>query len=669
MKIALAGNPNSGKTTLFNELTGSNQRVGNWPGVTVERKEGKLKKHSEVTIVDLPGIYSLSPYTLEEVITRNYLLEDEVDVVINIVDATNLERNLYLTTQLMELGVPVIVALNMMDIVKSNGDSIDSAKLEKLLGIPVVEISALRAKGIDVLIQKCLASNKDTVGNLTGYYAKDLEKDVQSIETLIKDQFKEKHLRWYAVKLLENDEDVTKNVTLSVAMQNEITKIRENCETKEDDDIESIITNQRYQYVTDVRNQVMKRKNVGTLTFSDKVDRIVTNRFLALPIFALVMFCVYYLTIDSIGAFATDWVNETLFPEIIMANVASFLETVGAAEWLQGLLLDGVIGGVGAVLGFVPQIMILFFLISILEDCGYMARIAFIMDRIFRRFGLSGKSFIPMMIGSGCSVPAVMATRTIESERDRKMTIILTPFIMCSAKLPVFILLIGAFFPENPWMLTSFYFLGIAMVVICGIILKRTPMFKGKATPFVMELPQYHMPSWKNVLLRVWDRGKAFIIRAGTVIFVMSGIIWFLNTFSWSLEMVESGDSILASIGRVIAPIFSPLGFGNWQAAVATVTGFLAKEVVVATFGVLFGLGEVAEDNPELIGMLPSVFSTLSAYSFMIFTLFAAPCAAAIGATKREMNSWKWTLFAIGFQTGVAYLLAFLVYQVGSLFF
>lgn len=666
MRIALAGNPNSGKTTLFNELTGSNQYVGNWPGVTVEKKEGKLKKDKSIQIIDLPGIYSLSPYTLEEVVTRKFLTEESVDVIINIVDATNLERNLYLTTQLNELGIPMVIALNMMDLVRSEKNQIDSKQLSKLLGCPVVEISALKNQGISELVEAA----KSAKGQSQGYfplYTKEVVSAISKVEKYAKGSYSDRVGYWYSIKLLENDEEVVKQIKISSEDQKDLETLREEIETKYDDDIESIITNQRYQFVTEVRNKVYKKERSNALTISDKIDRIVTNRWLALPIFALIMFLVYTITLSSVGGFVTDWINEVFFPEIVQANVATFLESIGSAEWLVSLIVDGIIGGVGAVLGFVPQIMILFVLISILEDCGYMARVAFIMDRLFRRFGLSGKSFIPMLIGSGCSVPGIMAARTIENEKDRKMTIILTPFIPCSAKLPVFVLMIGAFFPGNPYMMTLLYFMGIGMVILGGLILKRTPAFKGDPAPFVMELPQYHLPTVKNVLRHAWDRGKSFIVKAGTIIFVACGAIWFLQSFNWSFEMVDSADSILASIGNAISPIFAPLGFGHWQATAATITGFLAKETIVATFGILLGVGEVGETDPSLLAALPTIFTQLGAFSFMVFTLYAAPCFAAIGATKREMGSWKWTLFAVLFQTGTAYLVCLLIYQIGSL--
>lgn len=671
IKIALAGNPNCGKTTIFNELTGSSQYVGNWPGVTVEKKEGKLKGHKDVTIVDLPGIYSLSPYTLEEVVTRNFLIEERPDVIINIVDGSNIERNLYLTTQLVELGIPVVIALNMMDVVNKNGDIINTSKLSKSLGCEVLETSALKGKGLKELSDKAVEIGKSTPKvTLLNTFSKDTEEVISNIEKLLKGNSLIKNPRWFYIKLFERDEKVLEYLKLDNNTKDKLDNLINNYEESLDDDAESIITTERYDYIGKIITSCVKKKNNSNLTTSDKIDKVVTNRWLALPIFALVMLGIYYIAVTTIGTIATDWVNDTLFAELIQGNVSDWLMNMQVADWLHGLIVDGIIGGVGAVLGFVPQIMVLFFLISLLEDCGYMARVAFIMDRIFRRFGLSGKSFIPMLIGSGCSVPAVMASRTIENDRDRKMTIMLTPFIPCSAKLPVFALLAGAFFPSQPWAAPSMYFLGIAMVILSGIILKKTKLFKGDPAPFVMELPQYRIPSLKGLLIHMWDRGKAFIIKAGTIIFVASGLIWFLQSFSWSLQMVDAQDSILASIGNLIAPIFAPLGFGNWQSAVATVTGFLAKENVVATFGVLFGLGaELTESDPNLVSTMGQLFNVVSAYSFMAFTLLAAPCFAAIGAIKREMGSWKWTFIAIGYQTGLAYVVSLIIYQVGRLIF
>lgn len=662
--IALVGNPNCGKTTMFNALTGSNQYVGNWPGVTVEKKEGYLKGNKEIKIVDLPGIYSLSPYTPEEIITRDFLINEQPDVILNIIDASNIERNLYLTTQLMETTIPMVIALNMMDIVTKNGTKIHLAKLSKQLGCRIIETTALKQKGLNELIE-AVVSVKQAPAMPT--FSSDIERMLHEMKSLLSGAVPEPLLRWYSIKLFERDTRVVKQLSLPESVKVEFEEMTIACEEQFDDDSESIITNERYEYISQLVSQYVKKSMQGNLTTSDKIDQLLTNRWLALPIFALIMWGIYYISITSIGTFATDWINDSFFGEFIQGNVAAFLESIQTADWLIGLIVDGIIGGVGAVLGFVPQIMILFLLISILEDCGYMARVAFIMDRVFRKFGLSGKSFIPMLIGSGCSVPAVMASRTIENEKDRRMTIMLTPFIPCGAKLPVFALMAGAFFPTQSWVAPSMYFLGIGMVILSGIILKQTPLFAGDPAPFIMELPQYHVPSFKSVLIHMWDRAKAFIYKAGTIIFVASGVVWFLQSFNWSLEMVEANESILASIGRVIAPIFTPLGFGNWQAAVATVTGFLAKENVVATFGVLFGLGEeMTEESVELLGNMSALFTPLSAYSFMAFTLLAAPCFAAIGAIKREMMSWKWTWIAIGYQTGLAYVVALVIYQGGT---
>lgn len=667
MKIALAGNPNCGKTTLFNSLTGSSQYVGNWPGVTVEKKEGKLKGHKDVTIVDLPGIYSLSPYTLEEVVSRNYLLDEHPDVVINLIDATNLERNLYLTTQLMETGIPVVIALNMMDLVAERKDKIDTAKLSKLIGCEIVEISALKNTGIKELIEKATHLHAVAPVNI---YSGDVKASLDEIKSLIETKVSKDQINWYAVKLYENDSESVKHIQLDANTTNEIEKIRKQAEETHDDDTESIITNARYEFIGDLKSKTYKKGSTSDLTTSDKIDRIVTNRWAALPIFAIVMWLVYYIAMQSVGAMGTDWVNDVLFGDWIPNAATSFLESVNCAGWLQGLIVDGIIGGVGAVLGFVPQIMVLFFLLSILEDCGYMARVAFIMDRIFRKFGLSGKSFIPMLIATGCGVPGIMASRTIEEEKDRKMTIMLTTFMPCSAKLPIFALFAGAIFNNSAWVSTSMYFIGIAAVIICGILLKKTKYFGGDPAPFVMELPAYHLPSVKGLFIHMWDRAKAFIKKAGTVILLATILVWFLSNFDWSLAMVDdTADSILASVGSVIAPIFAPLGWGDWKAAVATFTGLIAKENIVGTFGVLYGLEEVAEDGVEIWSQVAQAFTPIAAYSFMVFNLLCAPCFAAIGAIKREMGNAKWTLITVAFQCGVAYIVALLIYQIGRLFF
>lgn len=669
IRIALVGNPNCGKTTMFNYLTGSSQYVGNWPGVTVEKKEGKLKQHKDVKVIDLPGIYSLSPYTLEEVITRNYLITEKPEVIINIVDGTNLERNLYLSTQVMELGIPVIIALNMMDIVRKNGDIIDKDKLSKSMGCTVVETSALKGDGCKELIDKAIELAKSHKNNIIEHtFSNDVEKVLSDIENEIYNQVQKEHLRWFAIKLFENDEKAIEQGNISKASKDKVKVIVSSCEDQLDDDGESIITNERYNYISKIISKCVVKKNKSKLTTSDKIDKIVTNRVLGLPIFAAVMFLVYYLSISTIGTGATDWVNDVLFGNIIPPAVEGFLTSIGTAAWLNSLILDGIIAGVGAVLGFLPQMMVLFLCLSILEDCGYMSRIAFIMDRIFRKFGLSGKSFIPMLIGTGCGVPGIMASRTIENESDRKMTIITTTFMPCSAKLPIIALIAGALFPDSVWVAPSAYFVGIAAIICSGIILKKTKAFAGEPAPFVMELPKYHVPGVKGVLIHMWDRAKSFVKKAGTVIFLASGLIWFLSTFNWSLAMVETPESMLASIGKVISPIFNPLGWGDWKAAVATITGLIAKENVVGTFGILYGAGEVAEDGVEIWKTLQGSFTQLSAYSFLLFNLLCAPCFAAIGAIKREMGNKKWTWLAVGYQTGLAYGVAFTVYQLGSLF-
>ncbi|HEX9025897.1 MAG TPA: ferrous iron transport protein B [Clostridium sp.] len=669
IKIGLAGNPNCGKTTMFNELTGSSQYVGNWPGVTVEKKGGKLKGSKDVEIVDLPGIYSLSPYTLEEVVTRNFMIDDKPDAVINIVDASNIERNLYLTTQILELGIPTVVALNMMDIIEKNGDKIDINKLSKTLGCPVVETSALKGNGVKAAAEKAIeVAQANKKSEFIVSFSDEVKEAINEIEKIIGKSIQHEGIetRWLAIKLFERDQNVLDKLKISKNVIDEIEIIIKKYEAEFDDDSESIITGDRYAFIGEIISNTIQKKNKGGETTSDKIDKIVTNRFLALPIFAAIMFGVYYIAISTVGTMMTDWVNDTLFSEIIQGNVSNWLASANVADWLQGLILDGIIGGVGSVLGFVPQIMVLFFLLSVLEDCGYMARVAFIMDRIFRKFGLSGKSFIPMLISSGCGVPGIMSTRTMENDRDRKMTIMLTTFIPCSAKLPVIALIAGALFGGASWVAPSAYFLGIAMVIICGVILKKTKLFSGDPSPFVMELPQYHIPGLKSVLIHMWERGKMFIIKAGTIIFVSCATVWFLQSFNWSLEMVDAGDSMLASIGNVIAPIFAPLGFGNWQSAVATVTGLIAKENLVGTFGVLYGISDATEQDPTLVGNVATMFTMASGFAFMAFNLLCAPCVAAIGTARREMGSWRWTWITLGFQTLTAYLVALVINQVGS---
>lgn len=672
IKLALAGNPNCGKTTMFNDLTGSSQYVGNWPGVTVEKKEGKLRGHKDVIVTDLPGIYSLSPYTLEEVVTRNYIIDEKPDIIINLVDASNIERNLYLTTQLTEMGIPVIVALNMMDIVNKKGDRIDTEKLSAAIGCEVIETSAVRGIGSKETADKAVLMAKQRVQTAPQHvFDKRVEDALKQIESVIGETVSAEKSRWYAIKLFERDEKVMERFGFTQEIKDRLEKIIADCEKQFDDDSESIISNERYQYIGKLVNACVHKKHTG-MTTSDKVDQIVTNRWLALPIFAAVMWVVYFVSVSWLGTIVTDWTNDTLFAEIIQPAVAAFLENVGTAEWLIGLIVDGCIGGVGAVLGFVPQMFILFFFLSVLEDCGYMARVAFIMDRIFRKFGLSGKSFIPMLIASGCGVPGIMVSRTIENEKDRKMTIMVTTFIPCGAKLPIIALIGGALFPDQTWVAPGMYFLGIGAVILSGIILKKTRLFAGDPAPFVMELPQYHIPGAKGVLIHMWERGKSFIIKAGTVIFAACGIVWFLSNFGVADDvfgMVDTEVSLLAVLGGFVAPVFAPLGFGTWQATVATITGLVAKENVVGTLGVLFGIGEVAEDDPTLLNSISAMLTSVSAMSFMVFNLICAPCFAAIGAIKREMGGWKWTLIAVGYQTLLAYALAFIINQLGSVIF
>ena len=669
IKIALAGNPNCGKTTMFNDLTGSSQYVGNWPGVTVEKKEGKLKGNKNVIIQDLPGIYSLSPYTLEEVVSRNYLINEKPDSIINIVDGSNIERNLYLTTQLAEIGVPVVMALNMIDIVRKNGDTIDTKKLGEMLGCEVVETSALKGIGSKDVAQKAIELAQSKANKISNnIFSDSVEKAISKIENIIKESSNDLNLRWFAIKLFERDEKINEQISLDGNMKSEIEEIISDCESKFDDDGESIITNERYEYISKVIKQTVHTSNKVKVSVSDKVDRIVTNRILALPIFVGIMFLVYYFSISTVGGWMTDWVNDNFFGDFVPNNVQWILSSIGTADWLNSLILDGIVAGVGAVLGFVPQMAMLFLCLAILEDCGYMARIAFIMDRLFRRFGLSGKSFIPILIGTGCGVPGIMATRTIENERDRRMTVIVTTFIPCGAKLPIIALIAGALFKGAAWVAPSAYFIGIAAIIISGIILKKTKLFVGKPAPFVMELPPYHVPGVKGVLIHMWERSKAFMRKAGTVILLATVVIWFLSSFSWRMQMVDIEQSMLASIGRFIAPIFTPLGWDNWRASVASITGLVAKESVVGTFGVLYGFSSVADNGAEVWGRLQSSFTMLSAYSFLIFNLLCAPCFAAIGAVRTEMNSGKWTLFSVGYQTGFAYIIALIVYEIGSLF-
>lgn len=761
LRIALAGNPNSGKTTLFNSLTGSNQFVGNWPGVTVEKKEGKLKKHSGVILTDLPGIYSLSPYTLEEVVARNYLIGERPDAVLNIVDGTNLERNLYLTTQLTELGIPVVIAVNMMDVVRRNGDKINFSELSRELGCRVVEISALKGEGVMEAAQAAIDAAKSAKTLPRHTFSGVVEHALAHIEEAAVHHMPAEQQRWYAVKIFERDEKVLEQLQLKPDLLSHIEQDIRAAEEECDDDAESIITNERYGYIASLMESCYRKKKAGMLTTSDKIDRVVTNRWAALPIFVAVMFVVYFLSVSTVGAWATDWANDGVFgdgwhlfgigsaayeeaaeayvepgaikdafeaaaeaaeldpaeakeltataylydddgnveKEIpvtyssylaaseaeepdpadygvwvpgIPVLLGNWLESIRCADWLQGLLLDGIVAGVGAVLGFVPQMLVLFLLLAFLESCGYMARIAFVMDRIFRKFGLSGKSFIPMLIGTGCGVPGIMASRTIENERDRRMTIMTTTFIPCGAKLPIIALIAGALFQGAWWVAPSAYFVGIAAIILSGVMLKKTRMFAGEPAPFVMELPAYHWPTAGNLLHSMWERGWSFIKKAGTIILLATILVWFASNFGWadgSFGMVEMNDSILAAIGSAICVIFVPLGWGNWQGAVATITGLIAKENVVGTFGVLFGgFDEVAENGWQIWNNMQAVFTPLAAYSFLVFNLLCAPCFAAMGAIKREMNNGKWTAFAIAYQCGFAYAAALIVYQLGMLF-
>ncbi|MCH5347951.1 MAG: ferrous iron transport protein B [Oscillospiraceae bacterium] len=684
IRIALAGNPNCGKTTLFNALTGSNQFVGNWPGVTVEKKEGRLKGHKDVIITDLPGIYSLSPYTLEEVVARNYLIGERPDAILNIVDGTNLERNLYLTTQLTELGIPVVAAINMMDVVRKNGDKINTEQLSKELGCPVIEISALKGTGINEASTEAIKAAEAKAPSVPQHsFCGCVEHAIAHIEEAVLHDIPEEQQRWYAIKIFERDEKVMEMLNIPSDKKEHIEKDIEAAETEMDDDSESIITNERYIYIASIIKGCAKKKNRSGLTISDKIDRIVTNRILALPIFALVMFIVYYVSVTTVGTWATDWANDGVFGEgwslfglwipgvpVIAENI---LTSINCADWLQSLIIDGIIGGVGAVLGFVPQMLVLFIFLAFLEACGYMARIAFVMDRIFRKFGLSGKSFIPMLIGTGCGVPGIMASRTIENERDRRMTIMTTTFIPCGAKLPIIGLIAGALFNNAGWVAVSAYFIGVAAIIISGIMLKKTKMFSGDPAPFVMELPAYHMPTVGNVLRSMWERGWSFIKKAGTIILLSTVVLWFLMGFGitdGSFGMIEEIDnSILAGIGNSIAWIFTPLGWGDWKAAVAAVTGLIAKENVVATYGSLYHFAEeVSENGDEIWGSIAAEFSALAGYSFLLFNLLCAPCFAAIGAIRREMNNPKWTAFAIAYQCVFAYGVSLMVYQFGLLF-
>lgn len=674
-KFALVGNPNSGKTTMFNEITGSMQYVGNWPGVTVEKKEGKARRFTEdIRIIDLPGIYSLSPYSMEEIIARDYIIEEKPDVVINLVDASNIERNLYLTVQLIELGVPVVIALNMMDVIEFRKDRIDIKALEEQLSIPVIPTSASKGIGIREVIEKALevaeASMEGAVKDNFGFFDDRLEKSLDEIETLIGGMGDGKNLnsRWLSQKLLEGDEKVKEKLKLPANIADGLKRCQEGIEKEYGMDAETVFADNRYKFISEVMEKAVRKSlESHELTLSDKIDRVVTNRILAIPLFLFVMYVIFQITFGAVGSFTIDWVDGFV-NNTVAGAVSGWLETAGAADWLLALIIDGIIAGMGSMLVFVPQIMILFFFLAILEDSGYMARAAFIMDRLLIKLGLSGKSFIPMLLGFGCSVPAVMAARTLENEKDRRLTIILSPFMSCGARLPVYALFAAAFFANNQsGVVFSIYILGIVIAILSGILLKNT-ILKGEAAPFVMELPPYRVPTLKGLGIHMVDRAKAFVKKAGTVIFAAAVVIWFLQSFDISLQMVEDPEaSIFALMGKAIAPIFAPLGFGDWRSSVALLTGLVAKEVVVSTMGILYGLGEIGEETGQLVLALQGAFTPLKAYAFMAFTLLYMPCIAAFGAIKREMNSWKWTMITVAYQTGVAWVVAFLIYQGGRL--
>lgn len=669
--IALAGNPNCGKTTMFNNLTGSSQYVGNWPGVTVEKKEGKLKGQKDVILTDLPGVYSLSPYTLEEVVSRDYLLKEKPEAIINLVDATNLERNLYLTTQVLELGIPVVLALNMMDLIEKNGDKINTEKLAAALGCEVVETSALKGNGLNEVTEKAIRLAKiNEKTTLKHEFSKEVEDMLADIAELLPDHIPSSQVRWYCIKLFEQDEKVMEQLELSSSAASKLKEIVNHAQEVMDDDTESIITNERYEYIAKLIKNCLQRKRQG-MTISDKIDRVITNRWLALPIFAAIMFVVYYISVTSIGTLVTDFTNDTLFGEWIQPAVSAGLEKIGAAGWLVSLIVDGIIGGLAAPIGFAPQMAVLFLFLSILEDCGYMARVAFIMDRIFRKFGLSGKSFIPLLISSGCGVPGIMATKTIEDEKNRRMTIMTTTFVPCGAKLPVIALIAGAIMGGAWWMAPLMYFIGIASVIVSCIILKKTKSFAGEPSPFVIELPQYHIPAAKTVLIHVWERVWSFLKKAGTILFLCCMVMWFLATFgvmNGQFGMVDQEYSLLAIIGGFIAPIFSPLGFGSWQAVASSLSGFVAKEGIVSTMGVIVGMSDAVETDAGLWSSVMAMFpSALAAFSFLMFNLLDSPCLAAISTMAKEFNNKKWTAYAIIFQNVFAYGLTLMVYQIGSL--
>lgn len=670
IQIALAGNPNCGKTSIFNQLTGSSQYVGNWAGVTVEKKAGRLKKNKQVFIQDLPGIYSLSPYTPEEVVARDYLLQDQPDAILNIIDGSNIERNLYLTTQLIEIGLPLVLGVNMMDIVKKSGRKLNLDKLAYGLGVDVVGMSALKKQGLDQGVHKVLSNLKNPKEPQFPTYDERLEAALSEIITVMGNTLPKKQARFFAIKLFEKDPLTQEKLALSSLQQKEIAEIIGITEKLFDDTSDGILVNERYEFISRLMQLCLVEEDELRLSVSDCIDQVVTNRILALPIFALVMWAVYYLSIQTIGVMGTDWVNDVLFGEIVPNHVSNWLVAGNVAAWMQDLILNGIIAGVGAVIGFLPQLLVLFFCLSLLEDCGYMSRIAFVMDRFFRKLGLSGKSFIPMLIATGCGVPGVMASRTIENDKDRRMTAMITTFMPCSAKLPIIALIAGAFFPNTSWVAPSAYFLGIGAIVLSGIALKKTRLFAGDPAPFIMELPAYHLPQFKSVFKQVGDRGLSFVKNAATIIFVSSLVIWFASSFNFRLQAVAEDQSILANLGRVIAPLFAPLGWGHWQEAVGTITGLIAKENVIGTFGVLYGgMDKVAENGAEIWGALRSAITPVAAYSFLAFNLLCAPCFAAIGAIHREMGEVKWTLLAIGYQCGLAYAVSLVIYQFGHLFF
>ncbi|MDR3241756.1 MAG: ferrous iron transport protein B [Lactobacillaceae bacterium] len=668
-QIALAGNPNSGKTTVYNALTGANQYVGNWPGVTVERKSGPTKKNKNIILQDLPGIYSLSPYSPEEIIARDYILGNQANSILNIVDATNLERNLYLTTQLMETGLPIVIALNMMDALKKQGRSINLERLEYGMGAPVVGMSAIKNTGVNSALDVAVKIGQKTFEPTFPTYDKRLEVALNEIIQLLDDRIAKHQKRWFALKIFERDEGVLSSITFEQSVRAEFEEITTITEKIFNEDAESIIVNERYNFIEKVISIAVNEGEGIKFTISDKIDSIVTNRILALPIFIFIMWLVYYISIQTIGTIATDWLNETLFGSVIPQNLGSLLNTWHVASWMHNLILDGIVAGCGAVLGFVPQIFVLFICLGILEDTGYMSRIAFVMDRFFRRFGLSGKSFIPMLIATGCGVPGVMASRTIESVKDRRITIMVTTFMPCSAKLPIIALIAGAFFPSDSWVAPSAYFIGIGAIILSGVALKKTKLLTGKVAPFIMELPSYHFPKWSNVFRYAGSRAMNFVRRAGTIIFVLNILIWFFSSYSFGLQTVDAEKSMLAGFGKVLAPVFAPLGWGHWRATVATLTGLVAKETVVGTFGVLYHTsGEISDNGHEVWGNLSTNFTALSAYSFLVFNLLCAPCFAAIGAIHREMGALKWTLIAIGYQCGLAYCVSMIIYQFGRLF-